>query len=338
MQKFRILSIDGGGMRGVVPLTILKKVEELTGNPIWQSFDLIAGTSTGGLIATALTIPKNLEKTEAKYTIDDILNVYLERGKEIFPPTGRIEETLSYLRPMYDDDGIEKVFRDVCGTSKMKDALTDIMLCSYDLANNLPLFIKSRSSRTNKDQNIEVYHACRATSAGPTYLPAYEFVYPNNNEDPKRLCIDGGVFVNNPAIAALSEFSKNHLHYGYTSVNGDIDYDDVFVLSIGTGTYTGKITAKEAKNKGKIFWANRIIDVMMRGTNRATDYEMTEMMENDNYLRLKIGIEIEEYADMTRTDKEVSKYLIDKTNSEALSDDNITLLKRFLTKSGLKII
>src|ERR1044072_1561700 len=203
MSVFRILSIDGGGLRGVVPLTILKKVEELTGQPIWKSFDLIAGTSTGGLIASALTIPRSPEEKEAKYSLDDILNVYLNRGQEIFPPRktkiGKLFETADDLvNPKFSDKGIARVFTDVCGNARLNDSLTEIMVCTSDLTNNVPLFFKTRSSRRNPAQNILVYEACRATSAGPTYLPAFELTYPNGNEKPNRLCIDGGVYVNNP--------------------------------------------------------------------------------------------------------------------------------------------
>lgn len=341
MAIFRILSIDGGGLRGVVPLTILKKVEELTGQPLWKSFDLIAGTSTGGLIASALTIPKGDGTKEAKYSLNDIMDVYLERGQEIFPmrktKLGRLVDAADdTIKPKFSDKGIAKVFSDVCGDARLNDSLTEVMICAYDLSNNLPLFFKTRSSRKNPEQNIRVYEACRATSAGPTYLPAFELEYPNGDEEKHRLCIDGGVFVNNPSLAALSEFSKNHCEYGYGENDKDIKYDEVFVLSIGTGTYAGHISASEAKNKGQIFWANRIADVMMRGVNRTTDYEMSEMMVEGNYLRLTISIRDEEFSEMSRADKAASTYLINETNAQVLGDEaKMKKLSDFLIKCGL---
>jgi len=340
MAKFRILSIDGGGLRGVVPLTILKKVEELTGKPIWQSFDLIAGTSTGGLIASALTIPKGGVFQKNKYGLDDVLSIYLNRGQEIFPPRRNVFGKIigganATINPKFSDKGIAKVFHDVCGEARMADCLTNIMLCTYDLTNNVPLFFKSRISRVSPEQNALIYDACRATSAGPTYLPAYEFFYPNGKENPDRLCIDGGVYVNNPSLSALSEFSRHNEGYGYTGVDGDIDYDDVFVLSIGTGTYSGRITASEAKNKGELFWATRISDVMMRGVNRTTDYEMTEMMKTGNYLRLTIDIKVEEFSEMTRADDKAANYLIDETHQQVLNVyETMNDLRRFLGKGG----
>ncbi|MBA3664258.1 MAG: patatin-like phospholipase family protein [Bacteroidetes bacterium] len=341
MSKFRILSIDGGGLRGVVPLTILKTIEQLTGKPIWKSFDLIAGTSTGGLIATALTIPKNPENKEAgeKYLLDNILQVYLERGKEIFPPrealVGEVFEiTDDLFHPKFNEAGIEKVVGDVCGSSRMNDCLTHLMITSYDLSNNVPLFFKTRSSLSNPEQNILMYDVCRATSAGPTYLPAYELNYPNGNENAKRLCVDGGIFINNPSMGAYSEFLKNHKEYLLPGES--LASTEVFVLSIGTGTYSGQITSRQAKSKGEIFWASRISDVMMRGVNKTTHYEMNEIMEAGNYVRLTIDIHEEKYAEMSRADKEASEYLIQQTQKQVLNNsEKMKELSVFLTKAGL---
>ncbi|MGE0569309.1 MAG: patatin-like phospholipase family protein [Bacteroidia bacterium] len=342
-NPFRILSIDGGGLRGVVPLTILQKFEALTGQPIWKSFDLIAGTSTGGLLASAITIPKNTKNHNegAKYSLDDLMRVYLERGKEIFPPPSNFfgdlfKTTDGAFSPMFSDKGIHKVFTDVCGDARLAETLTHIMVSTYDLNNNVPLFFKSRAARNNDEQNIKIYDIARATSAGPTYLPAYELIYPNDKEDKNRLCIDGGVFINNTSLGALAEFSKHHAQYGYGKENEDIIYEDVFVLSIGTGSYSGRISADEAKNKGKLFWATRISDIMMKGVNQTTHYEMNEMMETGNYLRLSIDILEEKHSEMSRADKETSDYLINETNKQVLGNsDKMNKLKAWINKSGL---
>lgn len=341
MATFKILSIDGGGLRGVVPLTIFKHIEQLTGKPIWQTFDMIAGTSTGGLLASALTLAKAPGVKEAKFTLDDIMNVYLHRGQEIFPPRKTklgqwIEDVDDTMHPKFKADGIDKVVRDICGTSRIADSLTNVFITTYDLTNNIPLFFKTRLGKASAAQNVEIYDACRATSAGPTYLPAYEFNYPNDAENPDRLCIDGGVYVNNPSMAALAEFSRHHAEYGYGTSDKDINYNDVFVLSVGTGSYAGRITADQAKNKGEIFWAQNISDVMMRGVNKTTDYEMEEMMETGNYLRLTIDIHDPAFSDMARADKAASDYLISETQKQVLNDaDKMQKLKNLLTRAGV---
>lgn len=338
-KPFRILSIDGGGLRGVVPLTILKKVEELTGEPIWKSFDLIAGTSTGGLITGALTIPESPGIKKAKYSIDDILEVYLERGKEIFPArTTRLGELIEIIdetmHPKFDDEGIEAVFSDICGLSKINDSITNIMISTYDLTNNKPVFFKSRTPHDPVNKDFLLYDACRATSAGPTYLPAYNLYYPSGRDNPNRQCIDGAVYVNNSSMAAVTEFLKNHTEYGYETESDEVNLDVVHVLSIGTGSYIGPF--EDAENKGQIFWATRIADVMMRGVNRVTDYQMQEILEDGKYLRLSIDIKDKKYADMCLSDKATSNYLIDQTKTQILNDPvNMKNLKAFLEKAEL---
>ncbi len=345
MKTIRILSIDGGGLRGVVPLTILSDIQRRIPNApeLWKCFDLIAGTSTGGLITSAMTLGDR-STGKAKYTLNDILNVYINRGHEIFPHHNVIGNLFHKIkdiaRPTFDDDGIAKVFRDVVGNSKISDCLTNILVSTYDLNNNMPLFFKSIDHLENPALDAELYNICRATSAGPTYLPTYRFNYPKNpdKELPHRNCIDGGVYVNNPSMAALSEFIKNFKHYDPSiEKKEDIHYDNIFVLSIGTGTYSSSIKDDESANKGEIYWAKNISDIMMRGVNKTTHYEMSEMMEEGNYLRLTINIDNEEHADMSNSSQETIDYLINATQTQVLQDTKLMNdLEAFLTKSGLK--
>lgn len=319
MDKYCILSIDGGGLRGVVPLTILKAIETKTNKRIHELFNFISGTSTGGLITAAISIKNPIAATTPLYSLDDVINVYVQRGHEIFPERTKISNLLhgaeDLFKPKFSDIGIKNVFTDVLKNYKILDCLNDIMICSYDLNNNLPLFFKSRAARNNANQNALLYDVCRATSAGPSYLPSYQFIYPNDAEDPNRNCIDGGVYVNNPSMAALVEFSKYHHDYlPSIPADTDIDYNNVFVLSLGTGSYTGKVNEADTENKGEIYWAQQISDIMMRGVNRATDYEMNEMMCSGNYLRLTIAIDNDIHSEMSNSSSETTQYLVGATN------------------------
>jgi len=328
MKKFKILSIDGGGLRGVVPLTILKKIEEISGKRIHELFDFVAGTSTGGLIASAISI-KNPDNPEVPlYTLDDVIKVYLERGREIFPPGHNfLESAISIFKHRFAPTGIDKVLNDITGKYTMNDCLNNIMICSYDLENNTPLFLKSRNAHLKPERNIRLYHACRATSAGPTYLPSYKFEYPDDKTT-TRNCIDGGVFVNNPSFAALTEFSK-HINY-YQPDSTTFDLKETFVLSLGTGSYTGKISDLEAMESGLAFWAQHITEIMMHGVNTATDYGMRELMPEGNYLRMTVDIDSAEHADMANCSEETFNYLI-KTTNEML-EQNDAILKDFINK------
>ncbi len=221
------------------------------------------------------------------------------------------------------------------GNHKMTEVLNNIMVCSYDLTNNTPLFFKSRAARANAAQNAFLYDICRATSAGPTYLPSYEFDYPGDaTENPHRNCIDGGVFVNNPSLAALSEFSKFHNYYlPDLPENSDIDYNNIFVLSLGTGSFTKQISVADSEHKGELFWAQNISDIMMRGVNRTTDCAMIEMMEPGNYLRLSMTIDSEKHSDMSNSSTETTQYLIKATNEQVINNpEKISALTALLNK------
>ncbi|MGZ4033482.1 MAG: patatin-like phospholipase family protein [Bacteroidia bacterium] len=344
MRKFRILSIDGGGLRGVVPLTILKKVEEITGKRITESFDLIAGTSTGGLITCAVSLQDPAKPGQPLYSLDDIMNVYINRGHEIFPAQtgiiGSLDKAKDMISPKYGTDGIAKVFTDIVKNHRLTDVLNNILVSSYDLTNNQPLFFKSRSARSNPAQDALLYDICRATSAGPTYLPSYEFNYPGELTEspapnPKRNCIDGGVFVNNPSLAALSEFSKYFKDYIPAEGQADIDYNNVFVLSLGTGSYTSQISDADSQHKGELFWAQNISDIMMRGVNRSTDYAMKEMMIEGNYLRLNISIDTEIHSEMDNCSAETTRYLIQVTQQLVSNPENVNALTALLNKMKL---
>ena len=348
LKTLRILSIDGGGLRGVVPVSILaefqNKLKVYSGKDIWQCFDLIAGTSTGGLITSAITLKdKNAPAPTAKYSLNDILNIYIDRGKHIFPQHSRLGNFWHGLkdifRPTFSDSGIAKVFSDVLGENRISDCLTKIMVSCYDLNNNMPLFFKSLDHEINPSLDAKLYDICRATSAGPTYLPAYAFNYPKNPETelPHRNCIDGGVYVNNPSMAALAEVVKNFKYYDSSILKKeDIDFNKIFVLSVGTGTFSASIKDSESARKGELYWAKNISDIMMRGVNKTTDYEMNEIMEDGNYLRLSINIDNEKHADMSDSSQETMNYLIKATQDQVLSNsEKMSRLAAFIQKSGL---
>jgi patatin-like phospholipase/acyl hydrolase len=341
MRKIRILSIDGGGLRGVVPMTILKEVQRRRNNDleIWESFDLIVGTSTGGLITCALTLGDKSKENKAQYSLDQILDIYLNRGKDIFPTYNKFEQLYhnvdDLIHPTFSEKGITTVFKEILGKRKVSECLTKIMVTTYDLNNNKPLFFKTIDKTDKNDLDPLLYDICRATSAGPTYLPTYRFKYAKNPEDESshRNCIDGGVFINNPSMAGLSEMLKNYICY---DIDEKPELDDIYVLSIGTGTFSNKIKDEDSAEKGKLYWANRISDIMMRGVNKTTDYEMTQVMPDDNYLRLTINIDSEEHSNMADSRQETTQYLIKATHTQVLNDNDLMdKLDAFIINSGL---
>ncbi|MBK0403322.1 patatin-like phospholipase family protein [Adhaeribacter sp. BT258] len=333
MKPFRILSIDGGGLRGIVPVMILQEIQRLlNGKPIHEAFDLIAGTSTGGLIAAGLTVSQN--GLTPLYTLQDLQNIYSSRGQHIFPVRGKFLNVLdgitSLWNPEYSEKGIRKVLEELMGEYRLMDCLTPLLITAFDLKHNEPLLFKSRTAAYDPEANACLFDVCRATSAGPTYLPAHTFRF----EGREVTCIDGGVYINNPTLGAIAEISRYKKDAFYN--RPDLDWSDIHVLSLGTGHYTGLVSNNQAKGWGKANWARPIIDIMMHGVNKTTHSHAEELLDHGNYLRLTIDIEVEKFARMTDASEEARLYLTDQVEKQFLQ--NSTLQKRvkgFLERAGL---
>lgn len=325
MPTFNILSIDGGGLRGIVPLRILQKVEARTGKRISETFDMISGTSTGGLLACCLTLSKGGNPPEPRYTLEDIAGIYIKDGHIIFPIRSGIVKfwysIKSYFAPAYTADGIDEVLRKYAGTEKtIKDALRPVLVSTYDLHGNHPVFFKTSEANDDASANARIFDVCRATSAAPTYLPAYGFIHKGK----KLLGIDGGVYVNNPTMAALAEISRYGMKGFYKKKDGSpVAFDDVRVLSLGTGSYTGRVTSKDAVEWGKLDWVTQIIDIMMTGVNQTTSYESSEMLDKGKYFRANIDIQDKQYSEMDDARLQTRDYLEREIKNQLTENDAV---------------
>jgi patatin-like phospholipase/acyl hydrolase len=256
MQKFRILSINGGGIRGVIPATILAHIERETGKPAHQLFDLIVGTSTGGLIACALTKPGPLSAAQIQQT-------YLGRGREIFSrSTWEAVKSLGSLAgPKYGAAGLERVLTDMLGPVTLAQAVRPCAVTSYDISARAPRVLSSWGAY----KAMHMVHAARATSAGPTFFP------------PFQQYIDGGVVANNPSAVALAEACS---HFG-------VETDDCLVLSLGTGADERPIDPSEASGWGALSWIQPLVSVFTDGAVDLVHYGMNEAMPRGQYLYMQ---------------------------------------------------
>lgn len=198
-----ILSLDGGGIRGVIEARILSHLEsQVTGKPLAKTFDLIAGTSTGGILACCAGI---------EMPMSEALKIYTDRGSEIF--AGRFLSN-GLLVPKYGAGGIEKVLQDVFGTKMLSNCFVDILVPSFDHVLQKSLIMTSREPRRGDvSRNMSLAEVARRTSAAPIYFPSAEHRYH-----------DGGVFANNPTLCAIAEMLAQGVPLG-----------DINVLSIGSG-------------------------------------------------------------------------------------------------------
>lgn len=338
MPTFNILSIDGGGLRGIIPLRILQKVEALTGKRIQDCFDMVAGTSTGGLIACCLTLRNDKQPHLPKYSLADICDIYVQKGSTIFPIRSSIGKFLlgakNLFKPKYSPNGIDQVLREYISGQTIKDSLLPLLISTYDLSSNSPVFFKTSEADGDPSANALLHDVCRATSAAPTYLPAYSFTH----KGARLTAIDGGVYVNNPTMAALAELSRYGDKFYHKKDGTGVAFDDIRVLSLGTGSFAGTITETEAVSWGELQWISRITDIMMRGVNQSTDYESFEMLDNskypNRYLRLSVNITDSRYSDMADATLTTRDFLEHEVASQITNNpEKLNSLSQFLVEA-----
>ena len=164
-KTVKILSLDGGGIRGIIPALILKEIEKRLiaakkWKPFYKIFDLIAGTSTGGLLVLGLSAPKrdgqgNFTR-EPRYMIDDIVQFYETRGIEIFPRWifNNLRNLVQAFYEKYDHRDMERVLKELLGDATLKDALTNLLITAYDPENRTPFFFKNRPNKKGWETDL----------------------------------------------------------------------------------------------------------------------------------------------------------------------------------------
>jgi patatin-like phospholipase/acyl hydrolase len=278
----RILSIDGGGIRGIIPALVLAEIERRTGRPVARLFDLVAGTSTGGIIALGVTVP--LCPGAPLYTARHFVELYENEGARIFSRSlARTLVTMDSLTwRKYSSTGIEGVLADYFGESRLRDAVTDVLITSYEIERRFPFFFKSRNARTRADYDFPARQVARATSAAPTYFEPMQ-ISSGTNSDCYTL-IDGGVFANNPAACALVEAR---------TTAADSDY---LVVSLGTGSMLESVPLNLARNWGAAGWAKPVLEIVFDGVSSTVDYQLRQLLpqiagENPRYYRFQTALE-----------------------------------------------
>lgn len=283
MKTIKVLSIDGGGIRGIIPAMILAKIEEMTSKPICELFDLIAGTSTGGILSLMLTVPSKENNGKPAYTANDLIKLYTENGKKIFSSNifHKIISMDGISEEKYPAAGIESVLKEYFGEVKLSEALTNIIVPAYELTLREPFFFKSvhakDTSKVNKD--FCMWQVARATSAAPTYFEPCKLEIGQKDGADYYALIDGGVFANNPGMCAYAE---SRVLYK--------DTPDILMLSLGTGELNRCIPYNEAKDWGLMKWAKPILSTVFSGVSETVDFQLGQILTDNRYYRMQASL------------------------------------------------
>jgi len=283
MSKIRILSLDGGGIRGIVPATIMNYVEaELirrTGNKdarIADYFDLFAGTSTGGILSCIYLTPGTKEHGPSSfYAASEALDFYVKEGYQIFNASKNSNwkrmwglRDATEFNPAY----IESLFLDRFKDLRMSELLKPCIVPTYDMQSKSSYFFASREPKEMK-REFYVRDVARSTSAAPTFFPPA--MVSNILTKEKMVNIDGGVFANNPSMCAYAEARNTSF-----PLHGIVEptAKDMMILSIGTGGGGFNLPdLSKSKTWGVLNWAKSIPEIMMDGSVDTVAFQMNEI-------------------------------------------------------------
>lgn len=279
-----MLSVDGGGIRGIIPAVLLAEIERRTNRHTADLFDLIAGTSTGGILTLGLVKPGAQPGIPA-YSAAELVQFYIEQGPNVFSRSilQSVESVGGLLMARYSAAPIEAVLHGFFGETRLKEAVTPVLITSYELVLRSPFFFRSERARTRPDYDYPMRVVARATSAAPTYFPP-ERVFADGTGKFWAL-IDGGVFANNPAACAYVEAKVVHP-----------EAPSIRMVSLGTGAVDNPISFHDAEHWGIAQWARPLFSVVLDSAAATVDYELQKLLPTDadhkgRYFRLQAKLD-----------------------------------------------
>ncbi|MCC5608643.1 patatin-like phospholipase family protein [Nostoc sp. CHAB 5834] len=308
-MSFKILALDGGGIRGVVAARILQQVEQEIrkqgkGNFLHEYFDLISGTSTGSILAGGIAVGK--ESSE-------LIKLYKDRGKDIFPVDRkeRYKNLPSIIKSIidifsvskYSHDGMISVLKDAYKSTKIKDIQKPVLLIlAYDtLYRNTTFFTNCHPDLGDRwYDDCYLWEICTASASAPTFFPPYK-LEPVDKEkfgDWEFPHIDGGVSANNPSLAALSlvmrisqSLVSPEIKQKYKLDN--LRLEDISILSIGTGQTSEPYQYKQISKWKGLDWVKNLTNIFMEPTSEIGSTICRQIMggyDSKRYLRLQFDL------------------------------------------------
>ncbi len=278
----KILSIDGGGIRGIIPGQVLialeTKIQQRTGDPnarVAEYFDFFAGTSTGGILTCILLCPSADDPKKARFSAKEAVDLYVNNGNKIFNASAwhKFTSLDGVLAEKYEAKGLYSCLDKYFGDLKLSQLLKPCIITSYDIQNRQTKFFAQHDFQLQGSvADFFVKDVCRATSAAPTY---FETELITSISGTPYACVDGGVFANNPSLCAYSEVRN---------AKDNPTAKDMFIVSIGTGSQDQPYQYSKAKKWGEIGWVKPVLNIMMSGAAEITNYHMIKMFSAGGYI------------------------------------------------------
>ena len=322
-MPFKILSLDGGGIRGVLTAQMLINLEEKIKMPLSEYFDLVAGTSTGSILAAANSIGMPSEK---------IVNMYRTQGKIVFPyqsswDSKRWPTLVKYgpFGPKFSDNGLLEVLQNVFGDKTLADVKDlKLLIPSYNTNTLKPIMFKSWRDNF---ASVPLWEACVCSASAPTFFPPHRLEVNGKVYS----AIDGGLAANNPTVCALAEA----LRLGHS-------LSEIEIISVGTGDATRTVEWEAARNWGALQWISKgqLLRLMTESPSDASDYIARQIIKDESrYVRLQFPLNRQLTAkrlsdDMDDASEENINNLIDAANAYMKLPEVEAKIDRFLAEKN----
>ena len=276
----KVLSIDGGGVRGIIPARILQEIETRTNKPISKLFNIVSGTSTGGLLTLAITKPDGQGNPE--FSAEYLVRLYMERSKEIFAKPSiirKIKTGFGLWGSKYDRADYDEILLQIFKDNLLSQSLCPIFIPIYSLGNSKPFIASTYFAARNKENDFYLRDIAGAASAAPTYFDPKKFRSPNSTTIYQG--VDGGIYANNPELIGVT---------GVYLLDPSFEIGNIILLSLGTGD-----TVKNNQNSGNdgdIGWLKNkdIIGNMMDAESAIAETAVTAMLKNSNHFRFQLHL------------------------------------------------
>ena len=259
-RQFNILCLSGGGFRGLYTVKVLAELEEYIKKPIAQCFDLIAGTSVGGIIAVAVAL---------EIPISDLMKKFKQHGEYIFPSKYRFIRDKNIFKVKHGQEPLRKLVDEIFSGKRIRDLEHRTMIPSVNYSTGKPRIFKTLHNEAFRvDDNVNLSDVALATSAAPWYFPIHKI-------ETDGFYVDGGLYGNAPDLLALHEAQY------FLSV----PIDNIHLLSIGT--MPPKVTQDPNKNTQMSFWNWRkdLFSLMVSSQEQITDFRLQHLLK-DRYHRI----------------------------------------------------
>lgn len=297
----RVLCINGGGVRGIIPARILQEFEEKSGKPIHQLFDLIVGTSTGGIIALAVTMPDSEHPQKPMYKAQDLVNFYLQESPQIFCKSiwRTLRTGFGIWGARYDRKNLDDALLRFLKDGQMSQSLSHVGVLSYSIDKHLPCLWTSYRAKQKASKDHYIRNVAAATSAAPTYFDAKAITDAKTKETLTE--IDGGIYANNPAVGAV--IAVGHLYPKFRR-------EDLIVVSLCTGQ-----SAKHEHSMTGLKSISHLINDMMDANGELVDGVLDALLLNYYNFQIKLPKNL---MPMDKCDKGHLEKLIKLTEQELL--------------------